>query len=368
MDNSNTYVAIMAGGIGSRFWPASRAARPKQFLDILGVGKSLLRLTFERFLKLCPASHIYIVTNKQYAGLVKEQLPEISDNQILTEPSRNNTAPCIAYTAFKLDALNPEANLVVAPSDHIILNEEAFIQALQQGLAFTARHDALLTLGIQPTRPDTGYGYINYEKDYSSTLNGGAAPSGPGIHKVLNFTEKPPLEKAREYLFSGDYLWNAGIFVWRVESVLKAFREYAGDIHRILAAGAGQYNTPAEQAFIDEAYPTTPSISVDYAIMERAPNVYTIPSSFGWSDLGTWASLHAESLPDEHGNVVQGDKVKLSDTYNCLVRAPKGKRIVLGGLDDFIIVDEGDALLIWPKNREQEIKQVTKEIEKEGDL
>ncbi|MCB0570220.1 MAG: mannose-1-phosphate guanylyltransferase, partial [Phaeodactylibacter sp.] len=356
MNPSNVYVAIMAGGVGSRFWPASRAAKPKQFLDILGVGKSLLRLTFERFLKLCPASHIYIVTNKQYAALVREQLPELSEGQVITEPSRNNTAPCVAYTAFKLEALNPEANLVVAPSDHIILQEEAFIHNLQAGLDFTSRHDALLTLGIQPTRPDTGYGYINYEKGYASTLDGGA------VHKVFSFTEKPPMEKAREYLASGDYLWNAGIFVWRVESVLKAFREYAGDIYSILAAGQEHYNTPAEQAFIDEAYPTTPSISVDYAIMEKAPNVYTIPSSFGWSDLGTWASLHAESLPDDHGNTVQGSNVKLYDTYNCMVRAPHGKLLVLGGLDDFIIVDEGDALLIWPKNREQEIKQVTGDI------
>ncbi len=356
MNTSNIYVAIMAGGVGSRFWPASRAARPKQFLDILGVGKSLLQLTFERFEKLCPAGHIYIVTNQQYAGLVKEQLPGISDNQILAEPSRNNTAPCIAYTAFRLQALNPEANMVVAPSDHIILHEEAFLDTLRAGLAFTAQHDALLTLGIQPTRPDTGYGYIKYDK---SPLQGDTG----GLHKVLSFTEKPPLEKAREYLSSGDYLWNAGIFAWRVESVLKAFREYAGDIYRILAAGQEHYNSPSEQAFIGQAYPTTPSISVDYAIMEKAPNVYTIPSSFGWSDLGTWASLHAESTPGSHGNVLQGDKVKLYDTYNCLVRAPQGKLLVIGGLDDFIIVDEGDALLIWPKSREQEIKRVTGEIE-----
>jgi mannose-1-phosphate guanylyltransferase len=350
-NSSNTYVAIMAGGIGSRFWPASREERPKQFLDILGVGKSLIRLTFERFLKLCPASNIFIVTNKQYAGLVKEHLPELTDNQILTEPSRNNTAPCIAYTAFKLQALNPEANLVVAPSDHIILKEEAFVDTLQQGLAFTAGNDALLTLGITPTRPDTGYGYI----EVPSADNSSDQPL-----PVKAFKEKPDRATAQQYLDSGNYFWNAGIFVWRVSSLLKAFAENAPEIHRILGAGTEQYNTPQEQAFIDKAYPTTPSISVDYAIMEKASNVFTIPSDFGWSDLGTWASLHAESPKDKAGNVVQGDAVQLIDTQNTLVRTPKGKRIVIGGLQDFIVVDEGDVLLIWPKSREQEIKKLAK--------
>lgn len=347
---SNTYVAIMAGGIGSRFWPASREERPKQFLDILGVGKSLIRLTFERFLKLCPASNIFIVTNKQYAGLVKEHLPELTDNQILTEPSRNNTAPCIAYTAFKLQALNPEANLVVAPSDHIILKEEAFVNTLQRGLAFTAGNDALLTLGIAPTRPDTGYGYIEVPA---------ADSSGDQPLPVTAFKEKPDRATAQQYLDSGNYFWNAGIFVWRVSSLLKAFAENAPEIYRILGAGAEQYNTPQEQAFIDKAYPTTPSISVDYAIMEKASNVFTIPSDFGWSDLGTWASLHAESPKDEAGNVAQGDAIQLIDTQNSLVRAPEGKRVVIGGLQDFIVVDEGDILLIWPKSREQEIKKLT---------
>lgn len=348
--SSNTYVAIMAGGIGSRFWPASREAHPKQFLDILGVGKSLIRLTFERFLKLCPASNIFIVTNKQYAGLVKEHLPELTDNQILTEPSRNNTAPCVAYTAFKLQALNPAANLVVAPSDHVILKEEAFVRTLEKGLAFTAENDVLLTLGITPTRPDTGYGYIEVQ---DSAANNTSAPL-----PVNGFKEKPDRTTAQQYLDRGHYFWNAGIFVWRVSSLLKAFAENAPEIHQILSAGTAHYNTPQEQAFIDEAYPTTPSISVDYAIMEKANNVYTIPSDFGWSDLGTWGSLHAESPKDEAGNVVQSDSVTLVDTNNSLVRAPKGKRVVIGGLEDYIVVDEGDILLIWPKSREQEIKKL----------
>lgn len=343
-----TYVAIMAGGIGSRFWPASREERPKQFLDILGVGKSLIRLTFERFLKLCPAEQIYVLTNKQYAGLVQEHLPELSSDQILTEPSRNNTAPCIAYIGFKLHALDPDANLIVAPSDHVILDEAAFIATVQAGLAFTAKQDALLTLGIKPTRPDTGYGYIEVAKGQASE------PLSP--LPVSAFREKPDLPTAKAYLDSGNYLWNAGIFLWRASSLLRAFERHATDIHRILAAGQTAYNTPEEQAFIDQAYPTTPSISVDYAIMERADNVYTIPSDFGWSDLGTWASLHAESPKDEHGNLLQGDGIQAYDLSRSLVRAPEGKRVVVGGLDDYIVVDEGDVLLIWPKGREQEIK------------
>jgi mannose-1-phosphate guanylyltransferase len=342
----------MAGGVGSRFWPASRTARPKQFLDILGVGKSLIRLTFERFLRLCPAAHIYIVTNRQYKDLVLEHLPELSEDQVLCEPSRNNTAPCIAYAAFKIQSLDPEANMVVAPSDHIILQEEAFVESLSAGLAFTAREDALLTLGIQPTRPDTGYGYIRFERE-------AAAES---IYPVAQFTEKPDLEKARTFLASGDYLWNAGIFVWRASSVLKAFQQHAAGIYDLLGCRPEVYNTPEEQAFIDREYPKTPNISVDFAIMEKAANVYVIPSSFGWSDLGTWASLHAESEKDEHANAVQGKRVLLQDTTGSLIRMPAEKIAVIKGLEDFIVVDEGDILLIYPKSEEQQIKQVTEEI------
>ena len=342
----------MAGGIGSRFWPASRTERPKQFLDILGVGKSLIRLTFERFLKLVPAENIFIVTNEMYKGLVKEHLPELTDNQILCEPSRNNTGPCVAYTAFKLYHLNPEANFVVAPSDHVILKEDEFIRQLQRALAYTADHDALLTLGITPTRPDTGYGYVQFEPEGKT-----------GVHTVYRFTEKPPLEKAQAMLASGDYLWNAGIFVWSARSILKSFETHAPEIHRILSAGGGCYNTAKEQPFIDEHYPTTPNISVDFAIMEKSTNVFTIPADIGWSDLGTWASLHAEREQDAQGNVVQGDKVIVQDVHNSLVRMPAGKVAVIKGLDDFIVVDEGDVLLIWPKSEEQGIKGVTKEVE-----
>lgn len=348
---ANTYVAIMAGGIGSRFWPASRAERPKQFLDILGTGKSLLRMTFERFLHVCPASHIYVVTNARYRQLVKEHLPELSDQQILGEPSRNNTAPCVAYTAFKLQALDPEANLVVAPADHVILQETAFVRQVEKGLAFTAKNDALLTLGIQPSRPDTGYGYIEI---------GAAAQNG--IHEVASFQEKPDRTTAERYLQQGNYLWNAGIFIWRVKHLLRAFQRHAPEIHQILGDGKDAYNTPGEQDFVDTAYPTTPNISIDYAIMEKADNVYTLPSDFGWSDLGTWTSLHAQLPKDKNENAVTGDRVHLTDTQNSLIRTPAGKQVVITGLDDFIIVDEGDILLIHPKSREQEIKAIVQQL------
>jgi mannose-1-phosphate guanylyltransferase len=357
MPNSNHYVAIMAGGVGTRFWPASRTAHPKQFLDILGVGKSLLRLTFERFLKLCPAENIFIVTNSIYRDLVKAHIPELTDNQIVCEPSRNNTAPCVAYTALKLHALNPNANLVVAPSDSMILDEPAYIKALTEALDFTEKNEALLTLGVQPTRPDTGYGYINFDRN---------AVEGR-IHPVKRFTEKPPLAQAEAFVASGDYLWNAGIFIWKVSNLLAAFDKYAADITQILRQETWHFNTSTEQAYIDRVYPTTPDISIDYAIMEKADNVYTIPASFGWSDLGTWASLHTEAGKDENGNALNADTHLLYNVNNCLVRAPQGKLVVIKDLEDYIVVDEGDVLLIHPKGKEQEIKKIVEAVGKNLD-
>lgn len=355
---AHTYVAIMAGGVGSRFWPASREAKPKQFLDILGVGKSLLQLTFERFRPLCPVENIFIVSNAAYTDLILEQLPEISPVQILSEPSRNNTAPCIAYTALKLHALDPEANLVVAPSDHIILQEHHFIDNLKDALSITASQDALLTLGIQPTRPDTGYGYIEYaHKDN---------PQPGEAYNVLRFTEKPPLEQAKAFVESGQYLWNAGIFIWKAEHLLTAFRQHASTIYDILSAGLPYFNGPGEQAFIDQAYPTTPNISIDYAILEKADNIFTIPARFDWSDLGTWASLHAEATKTPHQNVLNADPALLYNVHNTLIRAPKDKLVVIKNLENYIIVDEGDVLLIWPKDQEQEIKAITAEVKALG--
>ena len=348
--DQHTYVAIMAGGVGSRFWPASREERPKQFLDILGTGKSLLRLTFERFLHLTSADRIFIVTNGRYKAQVMEHLPELTDNQILCEPSRNNTAPCVAYTALKLQQLDEHANLVIAPSDALITNEPLFVDNIRKALAFTSQNDALLTLGISPDRPHTGYGYIQFGE------------GNDGVYRVKRFTEKPKLELAREFLASGDYLWNAGIFVWRAAAVLAAFEQHAPEITKLLGQNTDCYNTASEQAFIDEVYPQTPKISVDYAIMEKAENVYTIPAQFGWSDLGAWVSLHQEMKQDEDGNATQGKRVLLHDTHNSLVRIAPDKLAVVAGLDDYIVVDEGDVLLICPKSREQEIKALRTQV------
>jgi len=347
----NTYVAIMAGGIGSRFWPGSREHRPKQFLDILNVGKSLIRMTFERSLKICPVENIYVVTNKVYKEQVKRHLPELTYEQILCEPSRNNTAPCIAYTAFKLRAINPNANFVVASSDHIILEENRFTDYIKQAVAYTNEHNALVTLGLQPSRPDTGYGYINFEKQGEN-----------GVHKVIKFTEKPNLETAKQFVQSGDYLWNAGIFIWNVNHIIEAFKKHTPEIFNLFSEHNDQFNTPNEQSMIDEVYPKTPSISIDYAIMENAENIYTIPSSFGWSDLGTWNSLHLEGEKDENKNLISGNLVKALDTSDCLIRVPNDKLVIVKDMEDYIIVDEPDVLLIYPKSKEQEIKAITKQI------
>jgi mannose-1-phosphate guanylyltransferase len=349
---SNIYVAIMAGGVGSRFWPGSREARPKQFLDMLGVGKSLLRLTFERFLPLCPVSHIYIVTNVAYRDLILEQLPEIGPDQVLCEPSRNNTGPCVAYTAFKLAGINPDSAMIVAPSDHIILKEEAFLSKVRRGLAFAQQEKALVTLGIQPSRPDTGYGYIHFDE-----------AGDDGVHRVRRFAEKPNLATAEAFVASGEYLWNAGIFIWTSQAVLEAFERYSKEIYDILAIGKPYYNTAKEQDFLDQTYPTTPNISVDFAIMEKADNVFTIPAEFGWSDLGTWASLHAECPKDDAGNAIQvRQSILLNAADNLLRVSNPDKLLVIKDLEGYIVVDEQDVLMIYPKSKEQEIKQVTSKV------
>lgn len=344
----------MAGGIGSRFWPSSRRKKPKQFLDILGLGKTLLQLTFERFKSVCPVENIFVITNLEYEQLVKEQLPELTDQQVMTEPSRNDTAPCITYAALKLKALNPNANFVVAPSDHVILKEEAFTQHILEGLNFVQENKVLLTLGIQPHQPNTGYGYIHFDKN----------AEGP-IYPVHQFTEKPNLERAKEFLASGDYLWNAGIFIWNVNTVLGALQNYAPEVYRILQEGKDMWGTAQERAFVDEHYPSTPSISIDYAIMEKASNIYTMPADIGWSDLGTWGSLHEQFEKDEQDNAVSSptpDLVQTLDTSNCMIRTPKDKLVVVKDLNNYIIVDEGNALLIYPKDQEQEIKNISKEL------
>lgn len=350
----------MAGGVGSRFWPKSRNHFPKQFIDILGTGESLLQLTYQRFLKVCPNENIMILTNAGYAELVKGQLPNVFVDNILLEPSRNNTAPCIAYGTYKILQKNPEANIVVAPSDHLILKEDVFIDKINQALDFATVNDALLTLGISPTRPDTGYGYIEYLEDE------GARNKDQGlvteIKKVAAFKEKPVLEKAQKYVESGNYLWNAGIFIWKAANLQQAFEKYATEIDTLFKSGNEVYNTPEEAQFILDKYPGSPDISIDYAILEKADNIYTIPADIGWSDLGTWASLHSIANKDLNGNVINSTKNILDETSNCLINVMGQKAVIIKGLKDYIVVEDDQVLLIYPKSEEQEIKNVSREI------
>jgi mannose-1-phosphate guanylyltransferase len=345
---SNTYVLIMAGGLGSRFWPKSRNHFPKQFIDILGIGKSLLQLTYERFLKVCLPENIYFLSNEIYIDLIKEQIGLDSDATIIAEPCRRNTAPCIAYAAFKIASLNPNANLVVAPSDHLILKEDVFVGSINKALDFASNHDALLTLGIQPTRPDTGYGYIKFD-----------GTSGSEIYKVEQFLEKPTLEKAELFIKNDNFVWNAGIFIWNVNSLLKAFKTTATGLYQVFEKGLPHYNTETERGFIAENYPLSENISIDYAIMEKAQNVYTLPGDFGWSDLGTWASLHGVMEKDENNNSFAGNEAFLIDTADCIVQVPSDKVAVINGLKNYIVVDDGRVLLIYPKHLEQEVKNVS---------
>ena len=344
--NKNNYCVIMGGGIGSRFWPVSRRTLPKQFLDFFGTGRSLLQQTFDRFKKIIPEENILIVTNDLYAGLVKEQLPELHPEQILQEPTRRNTAPCIAWASYHIRALNPQANIVVAPSDHLILKESEFWEAVERGLEFVAQSDKLLTLGIKPNRPETGYGYIQI-----------AEQAGDNFYKVKTFTEKPELELAKVFVESGEFYWNSGLFMWNVNSILKAVETQIPELAGRLAAGAEVYGTPAEKAFIDENFPSCPNVSVDFGIMEKADNVYVSLGDFGWSDLGTWSSLYELSPKDEAGNVtLKGDSL----LYNCrnnIITLPQGKLAVVEGLEGYLIAESDNVLLICKKDEEHAIRK-----------
>lgn len=336
----------MAGGIGSRFWPKSRESFPKQFIDIMGVGRSLLQLTVDRFSPEYPIENIYILTNTTYEGLVKEQLPLLPEGNILLEPSRNNTAPCIAYAGYKILQKDPEAVIVVVPSDHIILKEQVYREKVAQAVDFASEQKAIITLGIQPTRPDTGYGYIHFETKDTD-----------GVHGVKAFMEKPQKEGAEQYLASGEYLWNAGMFIWKASTLRKALETHAPEIHAVFEKGKTYYNTDQEADFIAEHYPQSPNISIDYAVLEKADNVYTIPVDIGWSDLGTWTSLHEVLPKDKQGNTGSIDKVILPESSGNILYLPAGKTAVIRGLQNYIVVDDGDALLIYPQDKEQDIKQ-----------
>jgi len=345
----------MAGGIGARFWPMSKTARPKQFIDILGTGQTLIQTTVERFKKICPTENIYIVTNEMYRNLVQEQLPELSNEQILGEPTRRNTAPCIAYANYKILGKNPDANIVVAPSDHIILKEEVFTEVITAGLAATASNDWLLTIGIQPTRPDTGYGYIQFDDAQTSTFD-------QRIAKVKTFTEKPQLELAESFLKSGDFLWNSGIFLWSLKNIMKAFERYLPEVDDVFKNGLKQYNTPGEAAFIENAYSVVKNISIDYGVMEKAGNVFVFSADLGWSDLGTWGSLYDIRNKDENNNAVVGSNVMTYDVKNCIVNMPPNKLVVMQGLEDYIVVDDDNVLLICRKKDEQEIRRFVNDV------
>ncbi|MBK9479369.1 MAG: NTP transferase domain-containing protein [Bacteroidetes bacterium] len=351
----NNYCVIMAGGIGSRFWPMSRTNHPKQFIDILGTGETLLQQTYRRFLKLCPKENIFIVTNEIYKDLVHQQIKDISDDRVLLEPARRNTAPCIAYACFKIAKINSEANIVVAPSDHLILKEHTFVKAIQSCFKKAASEDCLVTLGIKPTRPDTGYGYIQFKQSE-------AKESDARMKKVKTFTEKPDLEMAKFFRQSGDFLWNAGIFIWTAKSVLLAFEKHMIEMYTLFNDGISKLNTPEEAEFIKQTYPLCKNISIDYGIMEKADNVYVRSSAIGWSDLGTWGSLYQHMDKEEKGNAIVGKNVLMYNSKNCIVHVPKNKLVVLEGLADYIVVESDDVLLVCKKSEEQQIRQFVNDV------
>ena len=354
--NKDNYVVIMAGGIGSRFWPMSREEFPKQFLDILGTGKTLIQQTFHRLKKICPNENILVLTNIKYRDLCLEQLPELHIDNIICEPTMRNTAACIAYASFKIYDLNTKANIIVAPSDHLILQEGNFLSIVNNCLEVVAKHDILLTLGITPSRPETGYGYIQYTSKTLQTFD--------KIFKVKTFTEKPNQELAVNFLNSGDFLWNSGMFIWSVKSIILAFRKHLRDIYEIFDDGKSFFNTNKEKEFIDRVYPGCKNISIDYGIMEKSHNVYVVPSEFGWSDLGTWGALSNHMKLDKNGNAIQGTNTVLYHSSDNIVKFPNDKLVILYGLNGFIVVENEGELLICKRDDEQEIKNIVSQLKR----
>lgn len=344
----------MAGGIGSRFWPMSSAQLPKQFIDVLGCGRTLIQLTVDRFKGICLPENVWVVTSANYAEIVKEQLPEVPEDHILLEPCRRNTAPCIAYVSWKIKAKNPKANIVVTPSDHIVMDVREFGRVVTSAMNFTAESDAIVTLGMKATRPETGYGYI--EVDLTM-----ACPSNKEIYRVDAFKEKPNLATAERYLQRNNYFWNAGIFIWNVNTIVNALRVYQPSMAEIFERMLPYYYTDEEQAVVNELFPTCENISVDYAIMEKADEIYVFPASFGWSDLGTWGSLHENSEKDAHNNVCIGSNIKLYESRNCVVHTTQEKKVVVQGLDGYIVAEKNNTLLVCRLSEEQRIKEFSAE-------
>lgn len=350
MDTNNNHLVIMAGGVGSRFWPMSTPDYPKQFIDVLGCGRTLIQLTMDRFDGICPPENVWVVTSEKYADEVKRQLPELADDHILREPCRRNTAPCIAYVSWKIKAHNPHANMVVTPSDHIVMNVKEFQRVINSSLKFTDKSDTILTLGMTPNRPETGYGYI--EADVSSP-----SINNQEIYRVDSFREKPDLKTAERYLKKNSFFWNSGVFIWNVNTIVNALRIYQPSISNIFERMLPYYNTNKEQEMINEQFPLCESISIDYAIMEKADEIFVFPASFGWSDLGTWGSLHSNSRHDTQNNSLIGDNIKIYDSHNCIVHATEEKKVVVQGLDGYIVAEKDDTLLICQLSEEQRIKE-----------
>ena len=354
MSKTNNHLVIMAGGVGSRFWPMSTTEKPKQFIDVLGVGKTLIQLTVERFGDLVAPENIWVVTNQKYAPIVEEQLPNIPKANILCEPCRRNTAPCIAYVSWRIKSNDPKANIVVTPSDHIVMDITEFQRVIKDCMRFTSETDAIVTLGIKPNRPETGYGYIQADLSTSSLRN-------KEIYRVDSFREKPDLKTAMEYIKKNYYFWNAGIFIWNVNTIVNAFRIYQPTMAKIFESMLPVYGTEKEQAIIDERFPECENISVDYAIMEKAEEIFVCPADFGWSDLGTWGSLHGQSKKDLYGNATIGQNISLIESHNCIVHTTQEKKVVIQGLDGYIIAEKDDTLLICKLSEEQRIKQFSGE-------
>lgn len=344
----------MAGGIGSRFWPMSSAQLPKQFIDVLGCGRTLIQLTMDRFKDICLPENVWVVTSANYLEIVKEQLPEVAEDHILLEPCRRNTAPCIAYVSWKIKRRNPKANIVVTPSDHIVMDVREFGRVVTSAMKFTAESDAIVTLGMKATRPETGYGYI--EADLSM-----ACPSNKEIYRVDAFKEKPDLETAERYLRRNNYFWNAGIFIWNVNTIVNAIRVYQPTMAEVFERMMPYYYMEQEQEMINELFPTCENISVDYAIMEKADEIYVFPASFGWSDLGTWGSLHDNSEKDAHNNVCIGPNIKMYESRNCVIHTTQEKKVVIQGLDGYIVAEKNDTLLVCRLSEEQRIKDFSAE-------
>ncbi len=354
----NRYLLIMAGGVGSRFWPLSRREKAKQFLDILGTGETLIQMTYRRFSDICPPENIYVVTNEDSSDTVISQ-HGIDADHVLAEPLRRNTAPCIAYGVFRIMAENPDAVIAVAPSDHLIRKEDEFRDLMNEAFRFASEHDALLTLGIRPDRPETGYGYIQ-----ANTLQ--PVSGYDNLHKVKAFTEKPQLAMAKLFIESGDFYWNSGIFIWKATAILEAYSRHLPDIFHTFNDGSQLFSTPAEKEFIMKAYSQCSSISVDYGIMEKADNVYVICTDLGWSDLGTWSSLYLHSAHDRNDNAVVNSKAFTYNSEGNIISLPEGKVAVVQGLDDYIIIDSGDVLLIVSREEEQNIKLYLEDVGREA--